>query len=96
MKNVFFTLAFMLIGSFAFASSDKIIELKEDVKVEIVNSNDNLLADNYVVSDYSLNELFGCIVWGDYVDDNGNVVGSWVVIHPGTCGEAIDWVHNNL
>ena len=94
MKNVFFALAFMLVGTFA--SSNEIVELKEDIKVKIVNSSDTLQSNNYVVSDYSLSELLGCIVWGDYVDDNGNVVGSWVVIHPGTCDEAIDWVHENL
>ena len=95
MKNVFFALAFMLVGTFAFASSNEIVELKEDIKVENVNSSDTLQSNNYVVSDYSLSELF-CIVWGDYVDDNGNIVGSWVVIHPGTCDEAIHWIHENL
>ncbi len=98
MRKLVFTLAFMLIGTFAFASSNKIVTLKEDAKIETVNSNDIIQADNYVVSDYSSDKLLeiGCIVWGDYVDFNGNVTGTWVVIYPGSCDDAIDWVIDNL
>ncbi len=98
MRKLIFALAFMLIGTFTFASSNKIVELKEDVKIETVNPNDFIQADNFIASYYSSNKLLevGCIVWGDYVDDNGNIVGSWIVIYPGSCIDAIDWVNDNL
>jgi hypothetical protein len=38
MKNVFFALAFMLIGTFAFASTGEVIKLNDNVTTSIVES----------------------------------------------------------
>lgn len=50
MKNVFFVLAFMLIGSFAFANSNENFKKTSETNLEIAVSGDLLTSDNCTFS----------------------------------------------
>ncbi len=82
MKNVFFALAFMLVGMFAFANTNEVGTVNKNLTVENVISLD-LVAENMEKSVSDIRNIlmsedfFGCF---DFDDSCG---GSWVVCHEG-------------
>lgn len=71
MKNIFFTLAFMLITSFAFANTDS-NEVEKDSKSEDVV---------YTVIEKVINDDFTCQIY-HYAYINGRYIGSFIVEAP--------------
>jgi len=77
MKNVFFALAFMLVGTFAFANNSVETELNLEETVEISNlldliSNDVKSFENYSVT--STTDAFGCLLKFTFVLEDGSTV----------------------
>lgn len=78
MKNVFFALAFMLVGTFAFANNSVEMELNVEETIEVSNllesiSNDVKSIENYTVST-SYSDALGCLLKFTFVLEDGSTV----------------------
>ena len=78
MKNVFFTLVFMLVGTFAFANNSVETELKVEQTVEVSNfleliSNDVKLSESYTTST-TYSDAFGCLLKFTFTLEDGSTV----------------------
>jgi hypothetical protein len=82
MKNLFFVLAFMLIGTFAFANTNEVETMNENVTVENVISLDEL-AENVELSVSEVKNILLSEEFWDCFDFNDSCGGSWVVCHQG-------------
>jgi hypothetical protein len=75
MKNVFFALAFMLVGTFAFANNTKeVTTVNYDEAVELINSLTSTDSSNSLKIENNL-EVFGtCYITLGFYDSDGNKV----------------------
>jgi hypothetical protein len=71
MKNVFFSLAFMLIGSFAFANNSTELKLDKS-QMKTFENYSNFKSENHQV-------LGTCYVTISAYDEDGNKLASWVL-----------------
>ncbi len=77
MKNVFFALAFMLVGTFAFANNSVQTELNLEETVEISNFLDLISSDVKSFENYSVTsntDAFGCLLKFTFVLEDGSTV----------------------
>lgn len=77
MKKLLFSLAFMLIGSFAFASN---IEVKEDISKEIIEVVDLQKSTSDITISESVNVQETTGDWNCFIF-NDSCGGSWIVCH---------------
>jgi hypothetical protein len=96
MKNVFFAIAFMLVGTFAFANNSVETELNLEKTIEISNSMELASFDfssyeNYTVIDSS-NLALGCLLTITVEYEDGTSDEFYIHVVDMSCKEFFDWL----
>ena len=96
MKNVFFVLAFMLVGTFAFANNSVETELNVNENFEVTNtlelaSYEFSSAENYTVVNSS-NLALGCLLTITFEYEDGTSDTFYIHVVDMSCKEFFDWL----
>ena len=96
MKNVFFALAFMLVGTFAFANNSVEAELNLNENFEVINtlelaSFDFSSAENFTVVNSS-NLALGCLLTITFEYEDGTSDTFYLHVVDMSCREFFDWL----
>ena len=96
MKNLFFALAFMLVGTFAFANTEIEVPAKSSILENVVDLNETLL-DNNVTNAVSLEtENLECGFQFTFTDDYGSTSYFEDCSFSGGLGDYQDWTTHIL
>uniref|UniRef100_UPI00404872A2 hypothetical protein n=2 Tax=Flavobacterium sp. TaxID=239 RepID=UPI00404872A2 len=87
MKNVFFALAFMLVGTFAFANNAKEVStVNYEEAVELVNSLDSSTTSYSVVEENAVD----CLLKITFIYEDGSSETIYVLVRGASCEEILE------